>query len=249
MSEWLSEYQEGSFVDCKDTMNTWCISKILSINKEAKWIRVRYDGWSEKWDSSFSFHSNRICPFRRRSELYTGQKGIAIRNWTFSAKELADAAEKLKNLPSTPFEVTQFLRGQIFTLIDCLLVFDYKQVSDLEAVIQFFMVFLDFLVMWIKNSAQLFPFYYEGVINPDLFLTNYDVAKASAWPELIFTLKRLFGLDPRTSKQIVSWTVLPSDYSSSPLTIMNPSTISFLINYFASIGGFEAVLLCLQENE
>ena len=48
MSEWISDYDEGFFIDSLDTMNTWCIGRVISINKEAKIVKVRYDGWSDK---------------------------------------------------------------------------------------------------------------------------------------------------------------------------------------------------------
>ena len=45
-----------------------------------------------------------------------------MREWEFNLDELSTTAEKLKNLPTTPVHITQFLRGHLFTLVDCLLV-------------------------------------------------------------------------------------------------------------------------------
>jgi hypothetical protein len=249
MSEWISEYHEGCYIDSKDTMNTWCIGKVLSINKDAKLIRIRYDGWSEKWDSTFPFNSNRIGPFRKKSELYTGQKGTAIRDWTFSIPEISQATEKLQNLPNSAFGITQFLRGELFTLVDCLLVYDYKQSLDLEVAIDFFTKVIEYIVIWIKMSKDLFPCYYDSISNPDLFLTNPKAALASAWPELIFTLKRLFGFDLRTSKKFFAIYHMPETYEFGLDTINKSTTISYFINYFAFLGGFSAILEILDENE
>lgn len=245
MSEWLCEYQQGSFIDSRDTMNTWCIGKVLEINKESKYVKVRYDGWSEKWDGTFHFSSNRIAPFRKNSELYTGQKGIAIRDYTYSRDEVQRAEARLNELPESAFGVTQFLRGELFTLIDCLLVNDYKSISDLEFSIKFFMKTLEFIVIWMKLHHQHFTVLHEG----ENFLISPKAALAAAWPELMMTLKRLFGQDPRTSKNILSWTFIPTDYSAAPETEIKQKTHYFLINYFAKLEGFNTILQILSENE
>ena len=226
-------------------MNTWCIGKVIEINKESKYVKVRYDGWSEKWDNTFHFSSNRIAPFRKNSELYTGQKGIAIREYTYSREEIQRAEERLNERPESAFGLTQFLRGELFTLIDCLLVNDYKNSADLEHSIKFFMKTLEFIVLWMKLHHQHFSVLNEGE-NP---LISPKAALAAAWPELIMTLKRLFGQDPRTSRHLLSWTVVPADYSFAPETEARQKTLHFLINYFAKLDGFGVILQMLEENE
>lgn len=249
MSEWISDYQEGSFIDSRDTMNTWCTSRVLAINFDSKWIRIRYDGWSEKWDNTFSFTSNRIAPFRKKSELYTGQKCTAIRTWEFSLEEIASCIETMENLPKTPFKITQFVRGKLFTLVDCLLVNEYKNQPDLEASISFFTKVLEFIVTWLKNFKEHFVYYNEYLNNPDSFLINPQVSLSCAWPELLFTLKRLFALDLRTSRPLLSWDIVPKDYSFTPSTEPRNKTLFYLINYFSSISGFDIINEILRENE
>lgn len=249
MSEWISDYEPGCYIDSRDTSNSWCIGKVINLSKEGKIITVRYDGWSEKWDKTFSFLSNRIAPFRRKSELYTGQKGTAIRSWQFCIKELSETAEKLLSLPETAFGLTQLLRGHLFTLVDCLLVCEYKQVSDLEAAILFLTSVLDFLVSWLRSANELFACYYECLAFPELFLTNSNAAKVSAWPELLFTLKRLFGLDPRTAKSLNTWTYVPENFAHSEnFKGKINSTSLYFLNYFASINGFAVILDLIREN-
>lgn len=245
MSEWLCEYQQGSFIDSRDTMNTWCIGKVLDINKETKYIKIRYDGWSDKWDNTFPFSSNRIAPFRKYSELYTGQKGTAIREYLYSRDDIQKAGDRLSSLPDTAFGVTQFLRGELFTLVDCLLVYEYKSMPDLDVTIRFFMKVLEFIVEWMKLHDQHFTALHEG----ESFLSSPKAALAAAWPELLMTLKRLFCQDVRTSKNLLTWTLVPSEYIFVPETEQKQRTLYFLINYFAKLEGFSTILRILSENE
>lgn len=245
MSEWLCEYQQGSFIDSRDTMNTWCIGKVLEINKENKYVKVRYDGWSDKWDNTFHFSSNRIAPFRKNSELYTGQKGTAIREYLYSRDDIQKAGERLSDLPDTAFGITQFLRGELFTLVDCLLVYEYKNSADLEASVRFFMKVLEFIVEWMKLHGQHFAVIHQG----ESFLTSPKAALAAAWPELLMTLKRLFCQDPRTSRNLQTWTLVPSDYTFTSETLQKQRTLFFLINYFTKLEGFNIILRILSENE
>lgn len=242
MSEWLSDYTERTFIDSKDTTKAWCVGIIQSIDHTSKTLRVRYDGWSSKWDNTFTFSSGLIAPFRKYSELYTGQKNFAIRDWVYSQEELLEVQEQLKSLPTSPFDITQFLRGRLFTIIDCLLVMEYQSVDDLEAVVEFFKGVLGFIVTWISKSYEWIKDYYESLGMEKGFLANENSAMYAAWPEMLLTLKRLFGLDPRTAKQLVTWRLVPEDYEYFPATANKNHTLAFFVNYFASLGGFSAIM-------
>lgn len=41
-------YNEGRFIDAQDTVNTWCLAKVVEVDQ--KMLRIHYDGWSSKWD-------------------------------------------------------------------------------------------------------------------------------------------------------------------------------------------------------
>jgi hypothetical protein len=247
MAFWLDGYEQGHFIDSKDTMNTWCVGKIIKIDPEVKTVTVRYEGWSDKWDSTFPFHSNRIAPFRMHSALYTGQKGNALRSFYFAEDYLISLAERLNDLPKTAFEITQFLRGELFTSVDCLLVHDYKNSQELDKTIQFLTQVIKFVVEWIRNSDKHFKILAEST--SDAFLNNVQVAFAASWKELIFTLKRIFALDNRTAKNLIGWTRVPEEYVFNADTENRSKTLNYFVNYFHSIGGFQAILDMLSENE
>ena len=240
MASWLSEYKEGCFIDSKDTMNTWCVAKIINIDFEQKTLKVRYEGWSDKWDTTLTFNSNRIAQFRMKSELYTGQKGIALRSFYFDNEYLQSVAAVMDDLPKSAFEITQFLRGELFLLIDCLLVYEFKGINELDQSIAFFTKSLDFITSWLKCSESHFQILNSS--KTEGFLTDPQIALAAAWPELLFTLKRLFGLDQRTGKNLQSWTKIPENYKFTKETEFRPRTLHFLVNYFQSISGFQTIL-------
>lgn len=41
-------FNEGRFIDAQDTVNTWCLGKIVEVDQRL--LRIHYDGWSSKWD-------------------------------------------------------------------------------------------------------------------------------------------------------------------------------------------------------
>ena len=92
------QYEIGRFIDSKDTMNQWCVALVTSFDPERKQVSVRYDGWSEKWDATFSVSSSKVAPFRSKSWLYTGQKKSAIRDWSFSEQEIQEVESKVRQM-------------------------------------------------------------------------------------------------------------------------------------------------------
>jgi ubiquitin carboxyl-terminal hydrolase 9/24 len=253
--ESLDWFAAGRFVDSKDTSGGWLVAKVIEENPATKQVRIRYDGWSEKWDAMLFKNSSRLAPFRKYSRHYTGQSKFAIRDWSFSAEEIEATIAKLASLVAgetlEPIETTQFLRGHVFTLVDCLLVSNIKVKRELELAYRLFTAVIDFAVEWLKKADTLFPHYYAACSNLELYMTNSDAALACIWPELIFTLVRLFGKDERTSTFHRSQTYIPSDYEPAPTTksphIGTIKATAFHLNYFAKVGGFEALMKILRE--
>ena len=248
MTEWLDFYQKGSFIDIKDSSNIWRVGKIASIDRQEKKASVFFDGYSQNSCLSVELTSSRIAPFRKYSKLYTGQQ-LVQRDWVFSFSDIIDIADNLTSDQESPFMVTQLLRGHLFTFVECLLTYNYTEYEDLETAVQFFTKVLDFIVMWMKECKSNFHLYYDSLSDPDLFLNNCQAAKVCAWPELLFTLKRLFGLDLRTSQRLVNWKCYPQNYTYCPITANKANTLSYLINYFAGQEGFIVIIELLKEKE
>ena len=248
-------YRLGRFIDARDSVNKWCAAKVVHID-EVTGLTIRFDGWSRKWEDKVSFKSSRIAPFRKYSCLYTGQTQTAIREWSYSSEELRKVGEYIEELIAngfvldTAYETTQFLRGDLFNLIDCLLTATYAS-SDLPTVLSFFTKVLDLVQAWMQ-LPDLVKSYLAGAANADLFQTDQRVAVAMAYPEVLYTMERLAGGDDRTSRFFKSYDFVPKDYDPSPDTVWGnhySKCIVFLVNYFTKQGGLRILLDWAQRDK
>lgn len=137
--------QLNKFVDAKDSMNDWCVSQVTEINLEARTVTVNMDGWGTKWNTTYPIKSSKIAPFRKNSKGYTGPKRKAFRDWEFTMAEIQEVQQKVNRLLienlecENAFETTQFYRGQLFILVENLLVYDFSMHKDfLPAAVNFF---------------------------------------------------------------------------------------------------------------
>ena len=47
ISNFLSK---GTYIDSKDSMNSWCVATINEIFLKDDKVLIRYDGWSDRWN-------------------------------------------------------------------------------------------------------------------------------------------------------------------------------------------------------
>lgn len=251
--------QVGYFVDAMDSSQRWLAASIKELDP-AKGVLVQFDGWSSKWNEWLSMRSSRLAPFRRHSRGYGGQQSVALRDWTFSPEEVTKTADMLDKVLagdlsglSTAYDITQWFRGHLFTLVDNLLGADYDSESQVLLVLQFFEKILAFGVKWIQEMPAKYTAIYQNLTNAEAYLTDKDCAYAEIWPELFRTIERLFGGDVRLmsffkSDLLIADTDLltcsppSSDTPNSPL-------IEHLIGKFEGLGGFSAILNLLQDSE
>jgi hypothetical protein len=48
-------YQKNTYVDCKDSVNAWCVARILERCDDDFTLKINFDGWSHKWDEVSTF--------------------------------------------------------------------------------------------------------------------------------------------------------------------------------------------------
>jgi len=56
-------YQKGAYIDCKDSVNAWCVAKILERCDDDCTLRINFDGWSQKWNEVDFFFMHIINSF------------------------------------------------------------------------------------------------------------------------------------------------------------------------------------------
>lgn len=104
---------------------------------------------------------------------------------------------------------------------------------------EFFQSFLTCFVQFLTNCQNLFNknFRADGQVSED-----FDSAYVKCWPEVFLTARRIFGLDPKTNKNLHNLRYVPEGFKYCVLTADKKSTLSFFVNFFASIGGFDQIL-------
>ena len=90
-------YQLDDFIDAKDNQGDWRVGYLVQKNDHLRIWKVRFDGWSQKYDELYRFTSTKLLDFRSVVVGYTGQKkNPGIRNeWKFS---LPDHLSRFKSM-------------------------------------------------------------------------------------------------------------------------------------------------------
>ena len=86
----IDNYKPGQYCDSMDETKNWCLTEVKErLNDDT--VKVRYEGWSLKFDEVLSIRkSNKITHFRRFSKGYSGQKKIAFRYYIFNPNDIQD---------------------------------------------------------------------------------------------------------------------------------------------------------------
>lgn len=249
-------YRLGDYVDAMDSSQKWLAAMVLQ-SDPAKGVLVRFDGWSTKWNEWLSLRSSRLAPFRRYSHLYGGQQSAALRDWTYTEEELHSYQQLLTAAIqgdytgfATPYDVTQFFRGHLFTLIDNLLSHSLP-VSSLPPVLSLLTSFLHFSLLYLSRLPTQYSHLYHALSHPDSYLTDKDIALAQIWPELFCSVERVLGADVRLlellSGPMGEETIninqdLPENIGEFPL-------LSRLLTVFIDLNGFQAISSLLSDTK
>jgi hypothetical protein len=88
--------------------------------------------------------SHRLAPLRRHSEGYTGPSRRTARDFLLKLQSMTEMRQRLdqillEEVPSiSAYEITQYLRGELFVLIDSLLTFPCQfNLTEIKSVAQF----------------------------------------------------------------------------------------------------------------
>jgi hypothetical protein len=97
-----------------------------------------------------------------------------------------------------PLQITQLVRGKIFTYLDFFMTYNHKEPS--KTIPNIVELIYDFLDM----SIKYFEFFRDNIKAieyldrfPDLYLIDERCAVLACYNEIVLTLKRIFGRDER----------------------------------------------------
>ena len=129
---------------------------------------------------------------------------------------------------------------------------DFSTSEEEENALKFFEKTLELIVKYLQKLPELIQPYLDGREKADLYYTDVNVALAESWPEILFTLARLFGGDLRTSaffalpitdRQTVD--SIDFKFAESPGEFLQYG-ICKLIEKFGSLNGFEQLLALIN---
>ena len=200
-------FQKGVYCDAMDETRAWCVAEIKDRIDDK--IKIHFEGWSNKFDDQYSIKSKKIDIFRRNSKGYSGQKITAYRTLNFNTSDYDYSKNLIKEIINSnfscltsPFEITQVLRGKLFTNIDILMTNQYTTNNfnnPINMIVDILYDTLDLIVTYLKflkenlNLTEILEKY------SDFYLINNNFAIVASLNEIMITLKRIFGKDERVS--------------------------------------------------
>lgn len=274
----LDTFQIGNYVDIMDENKCWCVGQV--IERQGDIVIVHYEGCPSKLDEKVSIKRQlKITHFRRNTRAYTGLKKNAWRNYVFSIDDVKEIEGYLQSFSETQFhpmmdavEITQILRGKIFTMIDTFMTTPYsskEQITAIPAIMNLIFQFINFSVEFFKiYKENLFVVNNFLIKHKDLYLIHNKCAVLAGLYDIITSLKRIFGEDPRVgefykinddaikknfksngfitkSKICIEKAYKPSsEYNKFPA-----NTIASLLDYFYDQGGFHSLWNIVLSND
>ncbi|KAL4466671.1 hypothetical protein ABPG72_016788 [Tetrahymena utriculariae] len=201
----IDYYKVKNWCDAQDEYGIWRLGRIKSAKDTLR--SIEFDGWGTKYQRQYCIHSEKIKPLRYHTIGYTGQKQVTLRDYELNIEELKSATIQLKYLIKQeglkgfyPYELTRFLRCDLFYLIDTCLTIPYtvESLDTIKVIKQFFFTFLEFSKKWLKvlplafrNSLGSFQ------LDAESQYKSHDVALLNSGFEICLMLKGLFGFDDR----------------------------------------------------
>lgn len=208
-------FEVGSYCDAVDETKKWCVAEI--IERKGENVTVHFEGWSDKHNETISIKRNtKIAFFRRYSKLYTGQSKSAFRKNCLVEEDFSKIKEWIKKIIDSNFEcfdtayqVTQILRGKIFTYIDIFMTSNNNSIGNFSISNnpKFIPIIVDILYDYIDLIICYYNYYIKHAYlhdalskYPDLYLINKKCAIIAAFPEVNMTLRRILGQDNRVNE-------------------------------------------------
>lgn len=193
-------YKLKSWCDAKDVKGVWRMGRIKKKTKNV--ITVHFDGWSDKYKGVYCTHSKCLAPLRMFSRGYTGQERVALREWEYNEDHLTEHEKRMAKLAESdfkslsPYELTMYLRGDLFVLVDCLFGFTYTNpTKDIKRVEAFLLTVLEFTYKWMDYAKNL-----PAPKSHEEYLTDAQSSVFCAGFEMFEIVRSILGYNKRTKK-------------------------------------------------
>jgi hypothetical protein len=153
------------FIDAKDSVNNWCVAKIIDHNLQNGRITIHFDGWSPRYDEEVRITSSRIAAFRKYTIAYTGQTKVALRDHDLNYVYQVTMINQIQKIIQSEFkcfesanECTQFIRGELFIYFDSLVSLTMSATpADIQKIFEFSTEVFKLCLKWI----DIFPNYLD----------------------------------------------------------------------------------------
>ena len=195
-------YKQKIWCDAKDELGIWRVGRIRK--RQINVITVHFDGWSDKWKQAYCIHSSLIAPFRMHSVGSTGQSSKPLRDWDFNEDSIKTSEGIMTILTHgnftglSPFELTLFLRGDLYMQVDCLMNHSYTNpAKEISRVVEFFSGIIDMIIKWIVVVQSEFK--NCELDNPGKYLIKASDSICRAAFEVLDMLNSIFGFEQRTA--------------------------------------------------
>ncbi len=76
MAQWRRELEEGASLDCLDDACLWWTAKVTGVDNNR--LKVRYDGFDERWDEWIDRASPRLAPWQTRAKGGKDTHGVKV---------------------------------------------------------------------------------------------------------------------------------------------------------------------------
>lgn len=182
------------------------MAKIVEHDLASCRVLVHFDGWSSKYDDYITL--GRLAPFRKYTQGYTGQRNVALREFTLNYTYQVTLLNKMEQITSSgfrcfadPMQCTQFIRGELYLHFDSLITLPtYAKQADIEQIFVFARELFRLCLKWVELFPQHEKVYKLCQQYPNLFNVDLDAAIASCGYEIFDMIHKCFGLCVRANK-------------------------------------------------
>ena len=107
------DLNEGDWVDCKDTVNKWCVAKVVKVTETE--VTIHYKGWSSKYDDTMSKDSSKLAKVgTHTSGKDTGndkrQQGV---RWDLTKAQLIEMVSRVEKECASEDHNENFWKGEL----------------------------------------------------------------------------------------------------------------------------------------